>query len=136
MDKVVKTISATAGAILTYLFGGWSALLGILLTLVAIDYITGVASAWLNGQLSSEIGFRGIAKKIFTFVVVAVGHLVDTAIGTQDVVMYAAIYFYIANEALSIIENVGRIGLPVPEVIKKGIAILQKKSEQGVDTHD
>ena len=129
MEKFFKTSVAIAGAILTYLFGGWSALMGILLTFVAIDYITGFVAAGFNGELSSNIGLRGIAKKIFIFVIVAIGHLADKAIGLKDVIMYAAIYFYVANEALSIIENVGRIGLPVPEAIKKGIAILQKKSE-------
>lgn len=129
MENIFKTIVAVSGAILTYLFGGWTALLGILLTFVIIDYVTGVVAAGFNGELSSDIGIRGIAKKIFIFVIVAVGHLADNAIGIKDVIMYTAIYFYIANEALSIIENVGRIGLPVPEAIKKGIAILQKKSE-------
>ena len=99
---IVKYVAAIGGSIVTYLFGGWSALIQILVAFVAIDYITGVLAAGVNGKLDSNIGLKGIAKKVFIFVIVACGHLVDDAMGTQDIVRDAAIYFYIANELLSI----------------------------------
>lgn len=125
---IYKTVFTGGGVCIAYLFGGWSALLGILLAFVVIDYVTGVLAAALNGKLSSNVGLRGIAKKVFIFTMVAVAHLADKAIGTQ-LIMSAAIFFYLANELLSIIENSGQIGLPVPPAITQAVAILKGKSE-------
>lgn len=127
MDNVFKTIAALTGAIIGYLFGEWSALLGILLAFVITDYVTGVAAAALEGELSSGVGFRGIAKKIMIFVIVAVAHLADNALGLDAVLMSAAVFFYLANELISILENAGRIGLPVPGILQKAIAMLKEK---------
>ncbi len=126
---LVKYVAAMGGSFITYLFGGWSALIQILLAFVVIDYITGVLAAAIGGKLNSNIGLRGIAKKIFIFVIVACGHLVDGALGTQDIVRDAAIYFYIANELLSILENAGEIGLPVPDVLKNAIERLKGREQ-------
>src|SRR5690554_4839475 len=106
MKNVFQTIVAIIGSWLTYLFGGWSALLGILLAFVAIDYITGFLAAGCQGKLSSAVGMRGIAKKIGIFVLVAIAHLVDTAMGNANLIRDAVIFFYLANELLSIIENI------------------------------
>ena len=114
---------------MTYLLGGWSALIQILVAFVVIDYITGVLAAAIRGKLNSNIGLKGIAKKVFIFVIVACGHLVDSAMGTQDLVRDAAIYFYIANELLSILENAGEIGLPVPDILKNAIERLKGKEQ-------
>lgn len=124
-----KTGAALGGAIISYLFGGWSQLLGVLLTFVAIDYITGVAAAAIEGKLSSSVGLKGIAKKVFIFVIVAVAHLVDQALGNNNMFMTAVVFFYLANELLSILENAGRVGLPVPEIIQKAVEILKGKSQ-------
>ncbi|QDX95648.1 holin [Brevibacillus laterosporus] len=92
-------------------------------TLVAIG--GGVLS--VEGKLKSKIGLIGIARKVFIFAMVAVAHLLDTALGDQHVFRNATIFFYLANEVLSIIENAGRIALPVPEVIKKAVDVLKEK---------
>ena len=126
---IFKYIIAVGGSFATHLFGGWSALIQILLAFVVIDYITGVLAAAISGKLNSNIGLKGIAKKIFIFVIVASGHLVDNALGTQDIVRDAAIYFYIANELLSILENAGEIGLPVPDILKNAIERLKGKEQ-------
>ena len=133
MDNIFKAISAILGAILGYLFGGWSALLGILLAFVIADYITGIISAWINGMLSSEIGFKGIAKKILIFVVVAIAHLADMALGVESLFMNAAIFFYIANELLSILENIGETGVQLPGILEKAIALLKEKAGENKD---
>ena len=104
-------------------------MLGILLAFVVIDYITGVLAAGHQGELSSKVGFRGIGKKIAIFALVAVAHLIDAATGNANIVRDAAIFFYLANELLSIIENVGTIGVPIPEIFIKAVEIFKGKSE-------
>lgn len=129
MENVVKTIAAVGGAIASYAFGGWSALLSILLTFVAMDYISGVLAAGKEGKLNSDIGLWGIARKVSIFVVVAIAHLVDTALGDAHLFRDAAIFFYLANEVLSITENLGRIGAPIPGIIKQAVEVLRGKGE-------
>ena len=126
---ILKYVAAIGGSLVTYLFGGWSALIKILVAFVAIDYITGVLAAGINKEISSRIGMIGIAKKVLIFVLVACGHLVDMALGTADVVRDAVIYFYIANELFSILENAGDIGLPVPDILKNSIDTLKGKEK-------
>lgn len=130
-DNVFKTLVATGGAAVSYLYGGWSALLGVLLTFVTIDYITGVLASATEGKLSSAIGAKGIAKKVCIFVIVAVAHLVDTSLGEAHVFRDATIFFYLANEVLSILENAGRVGIPIPPQITQAVAVLKGKSGDG-----
>ena len=130
MENVYRAVMTALGGIVGYLWGGWSALLGILLAFVIIDYITGFIAAGAEGKLSSEVGFKGIAKKILIFVLVAVAHLLDEALGgNNDIFRDAVIFFYLANELLSIIENAGRAGLPIPETLKNAVEILKGKGE-------
>lgn len=129
MDNIFKTITSGVGAILGYLFGGWSVLLGILMVFVITDYITGMTAAWIKHELSSEVGFKGIYKKVLIFVIVAMAHLADVALGLNAVIMSASIFFYLANELISILENAGEMGLPVPSILKKAIALFKEKSE-------
>jgi len=116
--------------LITYLYGGWTALIQILLAFVAVDYITGLISAGANGELSSKIGFIGIARKTFIFILVAVGHLADMALGTDSIIQDAVCYFYMANELLSILENAGKIGLPIPDILKNAVGTLQGKEHE------
>lgn len=129
MKEGYRSTVAVLGAAASYLLGGWSALLSILLVFVATDYVTGFVAAALEGKLSSAVGYRGIAKKIGIFVLVAMAHLVDSALGSAHFFRDACIFFYLANELLSVIENLGRIGLPIPDVIKRAVEILKGKSE-------
>lgn len=124
-----KTVTTGVGAIVGYIFGEWSVLLQILLAFVIIDYVSGLLASGVEGKLSSKVGFKGIAKKIMIFVLVAVGHFVDKAIGDGSMVQNAIIFFYLGNELLSILENAGRTGLPVPEQIKNAVDVLKGKSK-------
>ncbi|MED5043197.1 phage holin family protein [Geobacillus stearothermophilus] len=133
LDMVYKTGAAVIGAVVGYLFGGWSELLGILLAFVIMDYVTGVLAASKEGTLRSAVGFKRIPKKIMIFVLVAVGHLIDRAVGTNVLFRDATIFFYLANELLSIVENAGRMGLPVPEQIKQAVEVLEGRSKKGED---
>lgn len=129
-DIIYKTILTVTGVITGYLFGGWSLLLQILLAFVIIDYVTGLLASGVEGRLSSKVGFRGIAKKIMIFVLVAVGHLIDKAIGDGSMIQNAVIFFYLGNELLSILENAGRTGLPVPDQIKNTVEILKGRGSK------
>ena len=132
-SRLLKSIIAFGGACTSYFFGGWSALLGVLLTFVVIDYVTGVLASAVEGRLSSSVGLKGIAKKVFIFVMVAVAHLVDQSLTTSHFFRDATIFFYLANELISIIENSGRVGLPVPDILKQAIEVLKGKSQPSIN---
>jgi len=130
VENVTKTIVAVGGAAASYLFGGWSSLLSILLTFVVLDYVSGVAAAAREGRLNSEVGMWGIAKKVGIFAIVAAAHLVDRALGDAHLFRDAAIFFFLANELLSVIENAGQLGVPIPPVLRQAVEVLRGKGEQ------
>ncbi|WP_078544404.1 phage holin family protein [Litchfieldia alkalitelluris] len=123
----VLTLTSLFGSITAFLVGGFDSLLKILLTLVIIDYLTGIISASVNKTLSSRIGFKGIAQKVVIFSLVAVAHLIDMVLGYHHFIRDWTIMFYIANEILSILENAGKVGIPIPPIIKRTIELLRKQ---------
>jgi toxin secretion/phage lysis holin len=132
MDKWMfffNGLTATLGGIAGYLWGGWSTLIQVLIVFAVIDYLTGIIAAGYEGKLSSKIGFKGIAKKIMIFALVAAAHMIDKALGENHVFRDAVIFFYLGNELLSILENAGRTGLPIPQQIKNAVQILKGKGE-------
>lgn len=126
-DAFYKTGATITGAAVGWLYGGWDPLLQVLLTFSIIDYGTGLLASGVEGKLSSKVGFKGVAKKVMIFLLVAAGHLVDVTIGKGSMVQDAITFFYLGNELLSILENAGRIGLPVPQQMKDAIKILKGK---------
>jgi len=133
MDKTVKytkPLISVIGAALTVFFGGWDIMLQILIGFVVLDYVTGVAAAWYTKTLNSEIGGRGIMKKILLFVIVGVAYQLDVATG-QEIFRSLAIWFYLANEALSVIENAGRCGVPIPSFLKTALEQMKQKADEG-----
>lgn len=133
MEKFYQTLLAIGAALITFAFGGWSGLLTVLLAFAITDYVTGVTAAAKKGELSSNVGLWGIAKKVLIFLIVAMGHLIDTALGTAGVVMDSIIYFYLSNEVLSIMENMGEIGVPLPPILEKAIAIFKEKGDVDIN---
>lgn len=126
-----KTLLAALGAVISYLYGGWSVALQTLSIFVIIDYITGFLASGKEGSLSSAQGTKGIAKKVMIFLFVAMGHLVDQYLGGGNHMFHdGTITFFIANESLSIIENAGRLGMPIPKIIQQAVEILKGKSEK------
>ena len=122
---------AAAGGWLGWFLGGLDGFLYALITFVVVDYITGIMVAIINRELSSEIGARGIFKKILIFILVGVAHIIDTRlIGDGSAIRTAVIFFYLSNEGISIIENASRIGLPVPQKLKDVLAQLNGKSKE------
>ena len=128
MENIFKTIIAIGGGAASYFFGGWSSLLGVLLVFVVIDYISGVVAAAIEGKLNSVVGLRGIAKKVFIFVLVGIANLVDISLGDAHLFRDATIFFYLANELLSILENAGQIGLDIPPPIQQAVEVLKGKA--------
>ncbi len=103
------------GGVMGWLFGGFDGFLYALIAFVVIDYITGVLAAIYTKQLSSEVGFKGIAKKVMIFLLVAIGNIIDIEIlKTGAILRTAVIFFYLSNEGISIIENAARLDLPIP----------------------
>lgn len=131
MVDVLRIAAAGIGGIVTYIWGPWDALIIALAAMVVIDYITGVIKAAVQGKLSSLVGFKGLLKKVAIFLLVAVGVMVDRVIpATNEAVRSAVIFFYIANEGLSILENAGELGLPLPAALKKSLEKMQDKEEK------
>lgn len=131
---IYKSFMTAIGGIVGFFFGGWTVPLKILVSLSIVDYSTGIIAGGVEKKLSSKVGFKGIAKKVMMFALVATGNLVDIAIGKGHVFRDAVIFFYMGNEILSILENAGRIGLPYPEQLRSAIEVLkgkEKKSEEG-----
>ncbi|MGN7760441.1 phage holin family protein [Paenibacillus sp. 22594] len=134
MDSIAKFLLPVFSVAASFFFGGWSALLNILLVFVVLDYVTGVAAAAKEGKLKSNIGLWGIARKIVIFAIVAVAHLVDQALGGNHLFRDAAIFFYLANELLSLIENAGRLDAPIPPGLRQAVEVLKGKSgDKGAD---
>nr|AAS68354.1 holin-like protein [Bacillus thuringiensis serovar galleriae] len=127
---LVKTFLATFGGFCGYFFGGWDVLLKILVTMVSVDYITGMIAAGYNGKLKSKIGFKGIAKKIVLFLLVGVATQLDMVLGSNSAIREATIFFFVGNELLSISENAGRIGIPLPQPLINAVETLGGKSKQ------
>ena len=121
---------SAVGAYVGYFLGGWDGFLYALVTFVVVDYVTGLMVGILDKNLSSDIGFRGIFKKVLIFVMVGIGHVFDAQfIGDGSALRTAVIFFYISNEGISILENTSRIGLPIPQQLKDVLAQLSNKGE-------
>lgn len=115
----IRLWSASIGAVLGNFIGGNDGLLYALIVFVVVDYITGVLCAVVEKNLASSIGFRGIFQKVMIFLLVGIANVLDTKIlGAGAMLRSAVIFFYVANEGISILENAGRMGLPVPEKMK------------------
>lgn len=127
----IKSALAAIGGVIGYFLGGVDGLMITLIAFIAVDYISGVLVAIVKHKLNSEIGFKGICKKVLIIALVGVANLIDIhVIRSGAVARTAVIFFYAANEGISIIENSAKIGLPVPEKLKK---ILEQMKKEGND---
>ncbi len=121
---------AALGGALGAVMGGFDGFLYALVVFVVVDYITGLMAAAVEKKLSSEVGFKGIFKKVVIFSLVAVGHIVDMhIIGEGSVLRTAVIFFYLSNEGISILENAARTGLPIPGKLKAVLEQLREEKE-------
>ncbi len=128
--NTIQLIFAAVGGWLGYFLGGCDGLLYALIAFVIIDYITGVMCAVIDKRLSSEVGFKGIFKKVLIFLLVGVANILDVqVIGTGSVLRTAVIFFYISNEGVSLLENAAHLGLPIPQKVKTVLEQLHERSE-------
>ena len=128
---IIDSIAGAIGAVIGFMYGEVGGLFWALIAFMALDYITGVIVAVINKRLSSEVGFKGLAKKFLILVFVAVGHIADTYIlGGTSAAMSAVMLFYIANEGISIIENAAALGLPVPKKLEDIMEQIKSKEEE------
>lgn len=131
MANIVRFDVALLGAVVGFLWGDFDGLLLALISFIALDYLTGVLVGIAEKRLSSSVGFSGIARKGVILAVVAVGHIVDVYVlgGSGAVFRSAVIGFYLANEGMSILENAGRLGMPLPRKLKEVLRQLEDESE-------
>lgn len=130
MEKYFNALVAVVATFFTYVFGSWDLALQVLIVFMILDYGTGVLYAFLNNQLNSEVGFKGLVKKMMILVVLIIGVMVDRILGTGDWVFRTLVaYFYIANEGISLLENVANIGIPIPNKLRNALEQLNKDEE-------
>lgn len=129
--NVIQMVFAAIGGWLGWFLGGCDGLLIALVVFVVIDYVTGVMCAVSDKKLSSEVGFRGICRKVLIFLLVGIANILDVqVIGTGSVLRTAVIFFYLSNEGVSLLENAAHLGLPVPEKMKDILAQLHDRAEK------
>ncbi|NFK79435.1 phage holin family protein [Clostridium botulinum] len=130
--EMVQMVFTSIGGWIGWMLGGIDGFLYALIAFVVIDYLTGIMASILEQKLSSEVGFRGIFKKVLTFVLVGVAHIIDHyLIGSGSAIRTAVIFFYISNEGISILENTAKIGLPIPERLKNVLGQLKEEKKNG-----
>ena len=135
--STIQLIFSAVGGWLGYFLGGCDGLLYALIAFVVIDYITGVMCAIINRELSSAVGFKGIFRKVLIFLLVGIANIIDVqVIGTGAVLRTAVIFFYISNEGVSLLENAGHLGLPIPEKIKTVLEQLHDRAENGKEGNE
>ena len=128
--NMIQLVFTAIGGWLGWFLGGCDGLLFALIAFVVIDYITGVMCAVSDHTLSSEVGFRGICRKVLIFLLVGIANILDVqVIGTGSVLRTAVIFFYISNEGVSLLENAGHLGLPIPQKLKNILAQLHDRAD-------
>ena len=130
--NTMQMVFAAVGGWLGYFLGGCDGLLIALVVFAVVDYITGVMCAINDQKLSSEVGFRGICRKVLIFILVGIANILDVeVIGTGSVLRTAIIFFYLSNEGVSLLENAAHLGLPIPKKLKDVLAQLHDRAEEG-----
>lgn len=127
-----ESINLSLGVIaefLIFVFGGFDVALNVLLIAIVIDYLSGIIKAFITGTADSRVGFKGIVKKVAILLVVALSVLIDQLTHAEGLLRTLVIYYFVANEGLSIIENLGQAGVPIPDTLKQAIKQLRKESK-------
>lgn len=128
--NTIQLIFTAVGGWLGYFLGGCDGLLIALVVFAVVDYITGVMCAVADKELSSEVGFKGICRKVLIFILMGIANILDVqVIGTGSILRTAVIFFYLSNEGVSLLENAGHLGLPIPEKLKLVLEQLHDRAE-------
>lgn len=129
MKEIYNGTVATLLTAFVYLVGGLDVAMIALLVAIVLDYVSGIIKAYVTKQLSSQTGFKGIVKKVAVLMIVMLAVLVDRVTGETGAIRTLVIYYFVANEGLSIIENLGQAGVPIPQSIKKALKALKKENK-------
>ena len=129
MKHLIKDIASVILTTTVYLLGGFDIAIQSLLIVIVIDYLTGIASALYNKELSSKIGFKGIIKKFCYLLVVALSVVIDNLLGQSGLIRSLVIYFFVANDGLSIIENMAEMNVKLPQKLIDALEQIKKKGE-------
>ena len=130
MEKVIgHTLTGVIAGIVTYLFGAWDVAFQVLCVFMVIDYITGTMCGYVTKELSSQIGFKGILKKVAMLISIIVAVEVDRVLET-DVLRIAVIFCLIGNEGISLLENLTKLGVPIPERLVNALLQLKGKGDE------
>lgn len=131
MEKIFNSTVAVVATFFTYLFVGWDVAIGILIVFMCLDYATGVIVAYQNNLLNSEVGFKGLVKKFMILVILIVAVMLDRLMNTGTWVFRTLVcYFYIANEGISLLENVSNLGVKIPDKLKDALVQLNKDESE------
>ena len=136
LQGILASISVVLGTICSFCFGDVDVFLTTLVTMLVIDYITGLAAAYMNNELNSKIGFKGIIKKVLRLIIVAAAVQVDRVTGANGYIRNTVILFFIANEGISILENAGKCGVPIPKKFLEVLEQLQEKNDKTEEEED
>ena len=126
MKEFLSVLNAGLATTLVYIFGGLDVALQCLLVAIVIDYITGLIKSYKNANLNSKVGIKGLLKKVGILCLVALTVVIDKLTGNTGYVRTMVIYYLVANEGLSILENLGEVGIIVPEFLKKRLEQLKE----------
>ena len=129
MKEVFQSILAVISTGLIYLLGGLDIAMTCLLIAIILDYVSGMLKAFITKQVSSKTGFKGILKKVSILLVVMLAVLIDRVTGETGAIRTLVVYYFVANEGLSVLENLGQAGVPIPQSIKKALKALKKESK-------
>ena len=129
MKEISNSVIAFICTGLVYLLGGFDVALTCLLIAIVLDYVSGIIRSFIKKDLSSKVGFRGVVKKVSILLVVMLAVLVDKVTGETGTIRTLVIYYFVANEGLSILENLGQAGIPIPQTIKKALKSLKKETK-------
>ena len=140
MDKLrlfLDGVIATGAGLFAFLYGDITPLFYAVLSFMVLDYITGLIAAWIKKEISSEIGFKGLAKKFLILNFIALAHILDVnVLNTYPVLQSAVMMFFIANEGISLIENAAKLGLPIPGKLLDVLKQLKKQGDSETEQED
>lgn len=129
MKEISNSIISVVCTGLIFLLGGIDVALSCLLIAIILDYVTGLIKAFVTKELSSKIGIRGIVKKVSILFIVMLAVLIDKVTGETGAIRTLVIYYFVANEGLSVLENLGQAGVPIPQSIKKALKVMKKENK-------
>ena len=131
---MIQAVFTGLGGWIGYYLGGCDGLLYALIAFVIVDYLTGMMCAIADKKLSSEVGFKGICRKVLIFLLVGIANIIDIqVVGQEGILRTAVIFFYLSNEGVSLLENAGHLGLPIPEKLKVVLEQLHDRAEKDGD---